>query len=541
MMAWRIFKKDMILLWPVALFAIVTQIGLAALMFAADSAPQSQPLMFAARLSVALVFLMIVFSIALDVQQEAIPGTRQDWLTRPIGRRDLLLAKLLFVLLAVHLPMLLCDLAQGLARGFPLGATTGAALVRNLNLFVTVSLPALGFAAMTANLAQFLIAGVAYLFITVAGTILLNLTAQFGGQEQATNPLFWTGVAWIAQTVQRAALAAGAVVVLALLYSRRKVAMARGLFPLFAVLSALAVLLPWNWIFAVQQAAAATPEVPVEAAFDSRAPRYRLSAGETPDAYGVGAAQVELRGRAAGDIGVETQSRRAKGDVTVFAPLRLSGVPAGALLWADRAVVRLKTPDGKLVFQGRGDDLKLDRASGGPVTRAWEAVRIPALVYEAVKDQPLTLEIDYSLSLLEPQAALSAAALGADVRVAHFGRCTTDRDEDGDEIALRCIKPGRAPSCVAATLDDPASGRRNPEALLCSPDYAPYVVKPFPDALSRFEVEAPFRDRLGVAAYPVGAGRLGTARIVVTPYKAVAHGQRRVEAQGLRLSAWTAG
>ena len=541
-MIWNILKKDLILLWPMAGLTALAQFAMAALMAASDTQPDAQYLLLAARLSVALVFLAMVFTIAFAVHQDPIPGTRQDWLVRPIRRGDLLAAKVLFVLAAVHLPMLIADLGGGLVRGFPVADAAGAALIRNLNLLVMITLPTLGFAAMTANITQFLVAGVAYFLLSIAGTIVLNLAARLGGQEQATNPLFWTGVAWIPQTVQRAALAAGAVVALALLYSRRRILLARSLFPAFAVLSALAVLLPWEWIFALQHtASAATPDAPVEAVFDAHAPRYRLAAGETPDAYDMGAAQVQLRGRAAGDISVETQSRRAKGDVTVFIPLRLGGVSAGDILWSDRAVVQLKTPSGKVLFRGRGDDLKLERGDGtAPVVRAYESIRIPALVFESIRNQPLTLQIDYSLSLLDRQPPLSAQALGADVALPGLGHCSTDRDEDGDEIALRCIIPGRAPSCLSTRLEDPASGRRNPETLLCAPDYAPYVVKPFPDALSRFEVETAFRDRLGLATYPVGVGQLSTAKVVITPYRPHWHRTRRVLSPGVRVADWTA-
>lgn len=535
-MAWHIFKKDLVLLWPLALLGVLAQAGLAALMFASDAEPTVPTLTLAARLSVAVVFLAIVFTAALAVQQEPIPGTRQDWLVRPIRRLDLLLAKLLFVLLMVHLPLLLCDLVGATTRGFSLGEAIGPAIVHNLNLLVMLTVPALGFAAMTRTVAGFLVAGLAYFVASIAATILLNLIARLGGQEQATNPIFWTGVAWIPQTLQRIALAAGAVVALALLYSRRKVVLSRSIFPVFAVASALAVLMPWETIFALQQTASAAPAgLPVKVAFDPQAPRHRLAAGERTDAYGVGAAQVQLRGRAAGDINVENQERQATGDVTVFIPLRLDGVPGGALLWADRAVVRLVDQDGRVVFQGRGDDLKQDGAG-----RAYEAIRVPALAYEANRDHPLGLTIDYSLSVLEPLATQAASALGADVRLASLGRCTTDRDSDGDEIALRCIKPGRGPSCVSTRLEEPASSRRNPETVLCSPDYAPYVLKPFPDSLSRFEVETPFRDRLGLANYPVGEGQLGSARVVVTRYEAAAHLALKVSASGVRLADWTA-
>jgi hypothetical protein len=57
-------------------------------------------------------FLGGAFCIAAVVQLDAIPGVRQDWLVRPLERRNLLLAKLLFVVLAVLLPILATDLIE---------------------------------------------------------------------------------------------------------------------------------------------------------------------------------------------------------------------------------------------------------------------------------------------------------------------------------------------------------------------------------------------------------------------------------------------
>ena len=540
-MAWHILKKDLILLWPMALLSALAQWGLYGLVFAMDAAPQSPYLRPIAQLSVMVVFLAMVFAIALSVQQEPIPGTRQDWLVRPVRRRDLLLAKLLFVLVAVQAPMFLGDVVGAMARGFPFAEAAGAALGRNLLLFVTVSLPALAFAAMTRTVAQFVSAGIAYFIATVAVMMVLSLAARVTGQEQVTNPLAWTGVAWIPQTIARIVLAAGAVVAVLLLYFRRRVALARGVFPAFALLSVLTVLLPWNWIFALQTAAAPAPAgPPVALALDPAAPRYRPAPGESADTYAPGAAQVQLRGRAAGDIPAETRARLARGDIVVYAPLHITGLAAGARPWADRAVVRLRSAGGRVLFEGRGDDLKLDRgvpAGGG--LRAYEAIRIPALVYEQAKDRPVTLEIDVSLTVLQPRPMLSMAALDADARLPGLGRCTSGRDSDGDEIELRCLTPGSPPSCLSAALDDPAAGRRNPDVLICAPNYAPYATRSFPDAFSRFEVEAPFRDRLGLGSYPVGADRLAQARVVLTRYDASAHLLRRATGP-LRLADWTA-
>jgi hypothetical protein len=535
-MAWHIFKKDLVLLWPVVLLGVLAQWALFAVVFAMDTLPQSPWLRPLAQLGTTVVFLAIVFIAALGVQQEPVPGTRQDWLARPIRRSDLLAAKLLFVLLAVHLPMLVGDAVQILAHGFSLGEALSGALARSLLIFVTVSLPALALAAMTRTLGQFIAAGIVYFIAVVAITIVLSMAARIGGQEQVTNPLFWTGVAWIPQTLGRVALAAGAVIALLLLYLSRRVPLARRVLPAFALLSVLTALLPWEWIFAIQQAAAAAPAgPPVTMDLDLTAARYRPAPGENADVYAAGAGQVQLRGRSAGDVPAENRARSAQGNVAVYIPLRISGLPAGARPWVDRADVRLTRPDGQLVFEDRGDNLEL-RADGP----AYETVRLPALIYERAKDQPLNLEIVFSLSLLSPQPVQTIAALGADQRLPGLGRCRSGRDSDGDEIELRCLTPANPPSCLSAALDDPSAGLRNPDVLICAPNYAPYATRSFPDALSRFEVEAPFRDRLGLGTYPVGADRLAGARVVLNRYEASAHLVRRVTAGSVRLSDWTA-
>jgi hypothetical protein len=389
---------------------------------------------------------------------------------------------------------------------------------------------------MTRTLGQFIASGIAYFIALAAITIVLSLAARLAGQEQVTNPLAWTGVAWIPQTAGRIALAAGAVIALLLLYLRRRVPQARLVLPAFALLSVLTALAPWGWIFAVQRAAAAAPAgPPLSLAFDLSQAPYRPAPGEDPDAYAPGAGQVQLRGRAAGDVPAENRARNAQRSVTVYLPVRISGLPQGVRPWVDRAEVRLTRPDGQLVYQDHGDELKVQ-----PDGSAYETVRVPAPIFERTKDRPLNLEVVFSLSLLAPRRPVTIAALGADLRLPGIGRCRSGRDSDGDEAELRCVTPANPPSCLSAALDDPATGRGNPAVLICAPNYAPYATRSFPDALSRFEVEAPFRDRLGLGSYPVGADRLADARIVLTRYEASAHLVRQATARGVRLADWTA-
>ena len=541
-MAWHIFKKDLRLLGPWAALCAIVQIGLDAMMYLADQSPEAKYLLLAARLFVIVAFLVIAFTVAMAVHQDAIPGTRQDWLTRPIRRRDLLLAKMLFVLAAVHLPMFVADLIEAVAHGFSWGQAAGAAGARNLLVLVSISLPVFGFAALTRTMAQFVGAGVLYFLGSIAASFALSSAAQVSGQEQATNPLAWTGVVWIPHVAANLALAAGVVIALGLLYFRRKVVLARILLPVFVVLSIATTLVPWGWVFAIQAKASADPASGrlIALAYDPTAARYRPVRGQNLDEYSAGAAQVQLRGRSAGDITEENRARRTQGDVTVFVPLRASALPPGALLWADRAEVTVSGADGKALFNARGADLQIQPtpAGGGQVT-AYQAIRLPALLFERIRNQPVSLRVDYFLTLMRPRAPVAIAALDAEADMPGVGRCSSGRDSDGDDIALRCLQAGRAPSCVSATLLDVLTGRRNPDTLICAPDYSPFKGAPFPDAISRFEVEAPFRDRFGLAAYPVGSAQLATARMVVTAFEPKAHFTRNLSAPQLRLGDWT--
>lgn len=98
-MVWHIFKKDWKLLWDVALPVMGLQWIMAADMFFAVRwhNPQLSSLL---QVLEPLAFLSVAYLVTLVIQQDPIPGVRQDWLVRPIKRWDLLQAKLLFVMLA---------------------------------------------------------------------------------------------------------------------------------------------------------------------------------------------------------------------------------------------------------------------------------------------------------------------------------------------------------------------------------------------------------------------------------------------------------
>src|SRR5208283_6127454 len=97
--ALAIFRKDVRHLWPAIAIVLAIELllgwasfspraGLAGLRQGPDSIA-------------ALGWWYLIVSV---IQQEAVPGNRQYWLTRPFSRWDLLAAKLMFILVFLCLP-----------------------------------------------------------------------------------------------------------------------------------------------------------------------------------------------------------------------------------------------------------------------------------------------------------------------------------------------------------------------------------------------------------------------------------------------------
>jgi hypothetical protein len=153
------------------------------------------------------------YLIVLLVQQESLVGDRQFWLTRPYPRAALLMAKLLFVLCFVHVPSLLFDVAVVQARGFNPLAHLSSLLEKQAMLAATLTVPALGLAAVTRNSVQFATAG---LICVIGGHL---LTTNFAAP--------WIRVETIRQNGAMLIIAAGAATAVVLQYSGRRVAIAR--------------------------------------------------------------------------------------------------------------------------------------------------------------------------------------------------------------------------------------------------------------------------------------------------------------------------
>ncbi len=110
---------------------------------------------------VAQILLVVAWCalIARVVQGDGLAGKAPYWLTRPWSRPALLASKVAFVLLFVHLPAFLSQLAIVTGSGVPLSPPQ---LFANQALFAAgVSLPLMALAALTTTFSRFLFCGVA--------------------------------------------------------------------------------------------------------------------------------------------------------------------------------------------------------------------------------------------------------------------------------------------------------------------------------------------------------------------------------------------
>jgi hypothetical protein len=518
-MIWHIVKKDVRLLWPLIVLVALAQAVSATLWVTLSPFGEPRGLASLATVFSMAAILGIVILIITAVHQDPVPGIRQDWLVRPIPRRDLMLAKIAFILLMAHAPLFIADLGEGLGIGFSLSAAAGAALSRGFSILCLFSLPAAVFATVTKNLTETLVGIIA----AIVACVVFMTFAQL--LKALPPPIAATGLQWMMAAAWSALAVMVTGVILPVQYLLRKTVLSRSLIVAAFVCSLFAIFLPWNIGFALQQALG-----PKRGAGNAISLAFAPSDGKAQS----------------------NNSSVFAYKVSVHLPLHFSGLPAGALLLMDYADVRLLKPDGQALYQNR-TYLSVDGAGSYFESRlgiigdgehgeahTYQAIFLPAKVYAQLKEQPLRMEVEYYFTLFRAGPVRSIAALDGDQRIASLGRCATRVDNDEDGIELSCLNTAQTPSCMTLSLEHTPTAQHNPVLQHCDPDYAPYVVAVIPDGIGRLRAEAPFLDRSGLAKYPVDGSRLAESRLNLRTYEPQDHFTRQLVIPDVRLSDWAA-
>jgi hypothetical protein len=510
-MVWHIFRKDWKLQWKLFLAVVAIQFLPAIIRVKLGLFGEDPTLEY---LLAPLGYIVIVASALLTVvivQQDSIPSSREDWLTRPVRRSDLLLAKLFFAVVLVQSAVLSADTFLGIATGFSVGPAFSAALAHNLYWLAVVTLPAFMLASITRNMTEAIVAGVLG-FCGASAILILSIVVR-GGQAAYIRETIKIGEAWVALYASHLLVLLGACAVLGLQYFRRKTTATRWLAgTLLLLFVAVQQFLPWKVMFAVERRMSPNPSADrsLTLAFDP-------SVGRFQDPSGVRA-----------DDGTKPEA---------YLPVQVEGLPKDTVLQVDKSEVRITDSSGHIVYRGEEDTWEF-RGTGAAKSAAYQKLALPGSLYERFKDRPLLLEFDYSITLLRVSSTYAVPALHGDLRKPGLGICATETNETGTAVELRCRQAGNSPTCRSAFLLDTATSRQNPEMYRCEPDYSPSLERANRTPLSSYGVNLPFRDPAGLTHYPVEGPQLPKSSVMVSLYEQVDHFSRHLIIPSVRLAEW---
>ncbi len=156
------------------------------------------------------VFLVFAWWVLISelIREEALPGQRQFWITRPYSWRQLLAAKVLFVLAFVNAPLLAAQMLLLAVSGFsPIDALPKLLWLQFAAILFLLA-PVFAVAAVTRNLLQFVL------------TVLAAVVAFFYGAD-AFLSIDLSGGAWLNNGVAVVILCVGAVPIVLWQYARR--------------------------------------------------------------------------------------------------------------------------------------------------------------------------------------------------------------------------------------------------------------------------------------------------------------------------------
>ena len=515
-MIWHIFKKDVRLTWHLVAVAAglhwLTAI-LATIVLNNFFELKSPPL------AVLLLGGLVARGVAIMavVQHDPIPGVSQDWLVRPIRRRDLLLAKLLFVVLMVQLPGFLADIGASLASGFSFSLSFNAAVQHSVLQLLIINIPLLAFASITRNFLDVLSGGV--LIGLVAG-IVLGLTPA----SPYLTPVWRTGLSWILTATACAVLVIGAGMVLGLQYFRRRTRASRLLTGCITGLLLIAQFMPWGPVFAFQRSLASAPGSSRDIAlnFDPSAGRYKPPAGSLTEED---ALSVLKHNDQAFDI---------------YLPFLVTGLPADSGIGTDHSEVRLIEPNGRVERLELGRWNLRPGAADSPVGPVYPKLEIPAVLYQRIRNQPVRLEVDHWLTFVQLSSSHFLPAIDGHQQIPAVGRCGTTINSGETAVRLSCIEAGTPATCLSYFLEHTPTGTRNPERFGCG-TYSPLDMNTVvPISLTAFGANLLFRDAAGLTKFPIDGSKLGESRVVIQIYNVKDHFARKLVIPEIRLSEWEA-
>jgi hypothetical protein len=514
----HIFRKDWLLNWKPVIAVAGIQMAFTAIQIRQTLDGHNSVLQ---QLSQVLLVLWLMASCILVihlVHQDALAGTKQDWLTRPIARKHVLIEKVLFTVLCVQGASILGDLLQGLICGFPLGQTIGATVARAIAFFIIVMLPVLALGAVTQSVTEAVILAVVAAFGVFA--VIMVSIGMAGGYDHPFDPTKFTGEEWLTDGLRFVMFFIGITAVLIWQYRTRRTIVARALMATVLAITLGSQFIPWTPVFAVQEKLSPEPGAGA-----------KLSVAWRPEGHLSGDSSTNI---SPGTTGSATGSGR------YMLPILVRGMPANAVLKADRSEFTISDQAGKRIFTGVGGNVEVrNEDTLGNQAFYDQVVQIPPHVLQGNKSQLVRANVVYSFTLFKLGAAYSLSAVADNQRLPGWGLCKSSINSDETSLEITCTQIGKGPTCATVFLEHTPSGRRNPVSTACFPNYAPYLDRPVPDAMFHFRFILPFRDPSGLTKYPVDSTQLADSKIVIRMYVPQDHFTREVASPILSIHDFT--
>ncbi|HEY6124056.1 MAG TPA: alpha/beta hydrolase [Steroidobacteraceae bacterium] len=450
-----IIRKDVLSLAPI--------VALVALLYLADALIERLHLLPAWTLYKSPAMLAALVVLILSVFQTDSPASvNDDWLCRPVPKRELIAAKLALLLGTVYLPHAVGTLVADLSLGFSWAESLlDAVLVRyDPDLML---LPVLLFTAIvTRTLVQgFGVLFAIFLFLIVLPTPFVRPPSPLtpGLREE----LWFSGMPWLAWTPAVLTSLMLLAVGFWLMYWRRHVTAARSLMALSVSISFLFLvlpmaLLPLKTIFAVQTALSPTSPADTAHIF-LRSPRACFPAARRADLSTNAAFDAAWEKEALQDVGPNS--------IAFLTHIEARGLP---LDWRVKLtyVQANYSAGGATLFSLRPAQYITDKGGGGLLTHEW---MLPESAIRGLRGAQSRLELEYALSLLRPIEHLVPAD-GKRHALPGLGFCSAVVDEPGNRIEVDCFSAFTRTAQISAELIDIPASR-----VYGSADFAPTSVK----------------------------------------------------------------
>ncbi|HKF01536.1 MAG TPA: hypothetical protein VKB49_04455 [Candidatus Sulfotelmatobacter sp.] len=422
---WNIFRKDVRHHWPEIAASLALLVAFAWFEIrswsqfgdaATGAAAVDVLFFFRSRMLPGLVSFLLpvswIFLIVRGVQGESLVGDRQFWLTRPYDWKQLLVAKILFVLAFINLPFLGMTVFLLTRAGFPPAHYVVGLLWMQWSWILFLFLWTAALACVTKNISQMLLA-VLFVVLYVIGTSAISSAirhSNFSGSVDSLSGFIVIGTA---------------VAVILIQYSRRKTALSRwltvGVCALLAVASVASELAP--------------PDT-------SRITReYPLSSGPPP--VDLALAKSE---RHDGEF-----SPIYNGEVSVLFPLTVGGIPNDSFLNLDGMIVTLTKGNGfrwDTGWRGTGLQLFPDQKS------AQIGFQIKQNIFDQLNSGPVTAHFLLAFTMYQNKNQRQFIVPSGEFRLPELGRCSS---ENQYRTGIQCLTPLRRPAFLLITSEIAAS------------------------------------------------------------------------------------